>query len=136
MTFVWPSLLVLSIVALVLMPALNVMLGLAAGSMDSIKSLLLWRTRSSGRSPYGMLERYRIFVVWISAMADLQSRRIEMYEVLTGPRQDFFTKMREEAKRLGIFKVWHRNGVIYARRSNNSSSIRVHEVADISSLRD
>ena len=69
-------------------------------------------------------------------MANLQNLRIDIYEVLTGPRQDLFSKIREEAKRMGVFKVWHRNGVIYARKTNNSSAKRIHEVADVGRLGD
>lgn len=67
-------------------------------------------------------------------MPHLRNLRIEIYEVLTGPRQDLFTKIREEARRLGVLKVWHRNGTIYARKTSNSSTVRIHEVADVGRL--
>ena len=67
-------------------------------------------------------------------MSDLRNLKIEIYEVLSGPRQDTFIKIREEARRLGVFKVWHRNGVFYACKVNNSSIVRVYEVDDIGRL--
>ena len=45
-------------------------------------------------------------------------------------------KIREEARRLAVYKIWHGNGVFYARKSNNSVAVRVYEVADVARMSD
>ena len=45
-------------------------------------------------------------------MPNLQNLRIDIYEDLTGPRQNLFSKMREKANQMGVFKIWQWNGVI------------------------
>lgn len=62
--------------------------------------------------------------------------RMEIFEVLVGAKHDLFVKIRQEAQRIGIYKVWHRNGIIFARKSSGSSAVRVYDVGDLAKLRD
>ena len=47
---------------------------------------------------------------------------IQFFEVLVPGKHDLFIKMREEGLRLGIYKLCHCGGTIFARKTNSSSA--------------
>ena len=69
-------------------------------------------------------------------LLNLQNLQIEIHEVLTDAKQDLFTKIRAEAIRMGVYRIWHHHGTFYARKTGSSSAVRVHDVADLAKLQD
>ena len=67
---------------------------------------------------------------------DVDNMRIDVYEVLLSAKQNLFAKVRDEASRLGIYKVWHRGGTILARKTTGSSAVSIFEVGDLLRLND
>lgn len=67
----------------------------------------------------------------------LQSEeRIFIYEVLSGPRMALFSSIRKEAERLGYRKPWHKDGVIFVRKTADSRPRRVNSLEELAVLKD
>lgn len=60
---------------------------------------------------------------------------LRIFEVLSPAKYALFMDTRRRASEIGISKVWHSNGTIFARRSNDSKSIRVVRVGDLERIR-
>lgn len=60
---------------------------------------------------------------------------VKAFEVLAPDRYFLFIDVRRRARELGITKVWHSGGSMYARRQNGSRSIRVAKLDDLDRLR-
>lgn len=65
---------------------------------------------------------------------NLAEFRIKIFEVLTHIRHNLFSKIRAKAERMGLFKVWHRNGTIFARSKGTSAVVRIFHISDLDKL--
>lgn len=80
-------------------------------------------------------DRIRVSDVDPSFRNSSNDNDLKVYELFAPEKYSLFVDARSRARDIGVTKMWHTNGTIYARRDNVSKSIRVTRLADLDKLR-